>query len=106
MDELVEEPPKILNRHLQYVLAVFYLVKVKKHSGATQDFDKAKLKASVKKAGAKEEHATKVADNVASKVKEGTVTVEIRRWCITELRPLDPKAAKAYETFEKPAKKK
>ncbi|HUW48689.1 MAG TPA: ATP cone domain-containing protein [Patescibacteria group bacterium] len=53
---------------------------MKKHSGATQDFDKAKLKASVKKAGAKEEHATKVADNLASKVKEGTMTVEIRRW--------------------------
>jgi len=88
-----------------YTCGVF-LVKVKKHSGATQDFDKAKLKASVKKAGAKEEHATKVADNLASKVKEGTMTVEIRRWCITELRPLDPKAAKAYETFEKPAKKK
>jgi len=83
-----------------------FLVKVKKRSGATQDFDKAKLKASVKKAGAKDEHATKVADNLASKVKEGTMTVEIRRWCITELRPLDPKAAKAYETFEKPAKKK
>ena len=85
---------------------VFYLVKVKKRSGATQDFDKAKLKASVKKAGAKEEHATKVADNLASKVKEGTMTVEIRRWCITELRPLDTKAAEAYETFKKPAKKK
>jgi transcriptional regulator NrdR family protein len=82
------------------------LVKVKKHSGVTQDFDKAKLKASVKKAGAKEEHATKVADNLASKVREGTMTVEIRRWCITELGPLDPKAAKAYEAFEKPAKKK
>jgi transcriptional regulator NrdR family protein len=99
-------PAKILNGYLQYMLVVFYLVKVKKRSGATQDFDKAKLKASVKKAGAKEEHATKVADNLASKVKEGTMTVEIRRWCITELRPLDPKVAKAYETFEKPAKKK
>ena len=46
-------------------LRCFIWLKAKKRSGATQDFDKAKLKASVKKAGAKEEHATKVADNVA-----------------------------------------
>ena len=82
------------------------MVKVKKHSGATQDFDKAKLKASVKKAGAKDEHAAKIADKIAGKVKQGTTTVVIRRWVITELRPLDPEAAKAYETYKKPAKKK
>jgi hypothetical protein len=82
------------------------MVKVKKRSGAMQDFDKAKLKASVKKAGAKEEHATSVADKVAGKAKEGMATVEIRRLCIIELSPLDPKATKAYETFKKPAKKK
>lgn len=82
------------------------MVKVKNRSGATKDFDKAKLKASLKKAGAKEEHATKVANKVAGKAKEGITTIEIRRLCITELRPLDPKAAKAYETFKKPAWKK
>ena len=78
------------------------MVKVKKRS---EDFDKAKLKTSVKKAGAKDEHATKVADKIAGKVKEGTTTVWIRRWVIVELTPLDPKAAKAYETYKKPAKK-
>ena len=78
------------------------MVKVKKRS---EDFEKAKLKASVKKAGAKDEHATKVADNVAGKVKEGTATFEIRQWVITELTPLDAKAAKAYDTYKKPAKK-
>jgi transcriptional regulator NrdR family protein len=78
------------------------MVKVKKRS---EDFEKEKLKASVKKAGAKDEHATKVADNVAGKVKEGTETFLIRQWVITELTPLDPKAAKAYETYKKPAKK-
>jgi len=36
------------------------LAKVKKRSGVMQDFDKAKLKTSLKKAGAKEEHAMKV----------------------------------------------
>lgn len=77
------------------------LAKVKKHSGVLQEFDKAKLKASLKKAGAKEEHATKVADKVAGKVKEGTTTVEIREWCITELKPVDPKTAKAFEGYKK-----
>lgn len=78
------------------------MVKVKKRS---EDFEKAKLIASVKKAGAKDEHAKKVADNVAGKVKEGMETFLIRQWVITELTPLDPKAAKAYETYKKPEKK-
>ena len=78
------------------------MVKVKKRS---EKFDKAKLKASMKKAGAKDKHATKVADKIASKVKAGTTTVLIRRWVITELKPLDAKTAEAYTKYKKPAKK-
>jgi transcriptional regulator NrdR family protein len=78
------------------------LVKVKKRS---EYFNKAKLKASIKKAGAKDKHATKVADKIASKVKAGTATVLIRRWVITELRPLDAEAAETYMKYKKPAKK-
>jgi hypothetical protein len=66
-----------------------------------QEFDKAKLKTSMKKAGAKEEHTTKVADKVAGKVKEGTATLEIREWVITEITPLDSEAAKAYANYKK-----
>jgi transcriptional regulator NrdR family protein len=80
------------------------LVKVKKRSAVLQEFDKAKLKTSLKKAGTKEEHATKVADKVAGKVKEGTTTVEIKEWSITELKPMDSKAAKAYQGYKKPKK--
>ena len=76
------------------------LVKVKKRS---EDFNKAKLKASIMNAGAKDKHATKVADKIASKVKAGTTTVMIRRWVIIELRPLDAKAAEAYMKYKKPA---
>jgi len=79
------------------------LVKVKKRS---EDFDKEKLKASVKKAGAKEEHAAQVADKVAGKAKSGVTTVLIRRWVITELTPLDSKAAEAYKNYKKPTNKK
>ena len=82
------------------------MAKVKKRSGAMQEFDKSKLKTSLKKAGAKEEHVTKVADKIAGKTKEGTTTVEIWEWSIAELKPLDPKAAKAYEGYKKPKKKK
>lgn len=78
------------------------MVKVKKRS---EKFSKAKLKASIKKAGAKDKHATKVADKIASKVKAGTTTVLIRRWVITELKPLDAKAAEAYMKYKKPEKK-
>jgi len=82
---------------------VIVLVKVKKRS---EEFDKAKLKASLKKAGAKESHARKVAEKIAGKVKEGTKTVEIWEWAIAELKPLDPKAAKAYRTYRWKMKRK
>ena len=78
------------------------MVKVKKRS---ENFNKAKLKASIKKAGAKDAHASKVADKIAGKVKAGTATVVIRRWVITELKPLDAKAAEAYKKYKKPTKK-
>ena len=76
------------------------MVKVKKRS---ENFNKAKLKASMKKAGAKDKDATKVADKIASKVKEGMTTVQIRRWVIIELKPLDAKATEAYRKYKKPA---
>ena len=76
------------------------LVKVKKRS---ENFNKEKLKASIKKAGAKDEHATKVAEKIAGKVKAGTTTVLIRQWVITELTPLDPKAVEVYKNYKKPA---
>ena len=79
------------------------MVKVKKRS---EEFDKAKLKTSMKKAGAKEAHARKVADKIAGKVKEGTRTVRIWEWVIAELKPLDPRTAKAYRNYRKRMKKK
>ena len=79
------------------------MVKVKKRS---EEFDKAKLRTSMKKAGAKAAHARKVANKIASKVKEGTRTVRIWEWVIAELRPLDPKAARAYRTYRTRMKKK
>ena len=77
------------------------MVKVKKRS---ENFDKAKLKVSLRKAGAKVEHATKVAEAVERRAWEGITTTEIRQLAATELRRMDPKAATTYETYEKPMK--
>ena len=79
------------------------MVKVRKRS---EEFDKSKLKASLKKAGAKESHARRVADKIARKVKSGTKTVQIWEWVIAELKPLDRKAATAYRTHRSKMKKK
>jgi len=76
------------------------LVKVKKRS---EEFNKAKLKASIMNAGAEDKHATQIADKIARKVKAGTTTVSIRRWVISELKPLDAKAAETYMKYKKPA---
>ena len=78
------------------------MVRVKKRS---EKFDKAKLKTSLKKAGAKEAHARKVANKIAGKVREGTRTATIWEWVIVELRPLDRKAAEAYRTYRRRMKK-
>ena len=75
------------------------MVKVMKRS---EDFDIDKLKASLERAGAKEEHATKVSETVAHRVWEGITTAEIRRLAATELRRIDPKTATVYETYKKP----
>jgi len=82
---------------------VIVLVTVRKRS---ETFDKAKLKKSMKKAGAKEAHARKVANEIAGKVREGTKTVQIWRWVIVKLRPLDRKAAEAYRTYRTRMKRK
>jgi 2-phosphoglycerate kinase len=78
---------------------VVSLVKIKKRS---EDFSKKKLKASIAKAGATDANATKIADKIAGRVKQGTTTGMIRRWVIIELRKLDQKVAEAYETYKKP----
>ena len=74
------------------------MVRVKKRS---EEFDQAKLKASLEEAGAKEEHATRVAEAVTSRVWEGMTTDEIRQLATTELKKLDQQAATTYETFRK-----
>lgn len=78
------------------------MVSVKKRAGTMQEFDRSKLRVSLVKAGAKEEHAVKVAESIATRAREGMETAEIKRQVATELRGLDQAAAQRYETFKKP----
>ncbi|MFP3984419.1 MAG: ATP cone domain-containing protein [Candidatus Bathyarchaeia archaeon] len=75
---------------------------MKKRSGTMQEFDRAKLEASLKKAGARDEHAAKVAEKVTGRVREATTTSEIKQLAATELRRIDAPVAQKYESFIKP----
>ena len=78
------------------------MVKVNKRTRMhTEDFDWAKLKASLVKAGAKEEHATKVAETVRYAAWDGMTTAEVKRMAATELNRMDEKAATVYKTYRK-----
>lgn len=80
---------------------VLCLVNVKKRGGATQAFDQTKVRMSLVRAGAKEENAAKVAQTIATRVREGIETAEIKTMAASELRPINPEAARTYETFTK-----
>ena len=78
------------------------MVKVNKRTRRhTEDFDWAKLKASLVKAGAKEEHATQVAETVRCTAWDGMTTEEVKRLAATELRRMDEKSATVYRNYRK-----
>ena len=72
---------------------------VKKRSGMEQEFDRKKIEGSIKKAGAKEDTARRVAEGI--KHREGMATSEIRNKVIEELKRHEPEAAKRYEAHRK-----
>ena len=74
---------------------------VKKRAGHMEKFDKAKLKRSLRKAGATEELATECAEKVALRVEEGMTTAEIKQMAAKALGEIDQGAADAYLTFTK-----
>jgi ribosomal protein L40E len=76
------------------------LVKVHKRSGELEEFDMSKLEASMIKAGAGQEEATRIAATVAGSVTEGADTAQLMLRAATELRRIDPEAAERYETYK------
>lgn len=67
---------------------------VKKRSGEMQEYDRSKLEESMKRAGAKEDVARRIAERIPAA--EGLATEEIRRKVTEELRKEDPVNADAY----------
>lgn len=76
------------------------MVRVQKRSGALEEFNMSKLEASMTKAGASEENATRIAETVAGTVADGTETAQLMMRAASELRQVDPEAAARYETYK------
>lgn len=72
---------------------------VVKKNGSTEAFDKSKIAAGCRRAGASDEVANKVADAVAKKMKDGMKTSKIGEMVIAELKKLDKKTAAEFEMF-------
>jgi transcriptional regulator NrdR family protein len=72
---------------------------LKKRSGKEEEFDRKKLEQSMRKAGASENTARRIAEGVEHR--EGMATSEIRSHVIAELKRHEPEAAKRYETHRK-----
>ena len=77
------------------------MVNIKKKNGIVQEFNVDKLKNSVMKAGAPSEVADKIATEVASKVKEGTTTAEIKNMVTSALASTNATLAGAYTKYVK-----
>jgi ribosomal protein L40E len=75
------------------------LVRVEKRSGRLEEFDISKLRASLTKAGASDEQATRIAETIAGSVTEGTDTAQLMLQAASELRRADPTAAARYECY-------
>jgi len=80
------------------------MVNVKKKSGALQEFNMEKLKASITKAGAPLEVAEKVAKNVSAKIAEGTATADIRNMVVGSIKGISSAWIDAYTKYVKPSK--
>ncbi len=67
---------------------------IKKRSGEMQEFSRAKMEESMKRAGAKEEVVKKLAESI--QVQEGMATQDLRQRIGEELRKVDSSIADAY----------
>jgi len=76
------------------------MVNIKKRDGRTEEFTKGKIASACQKAGASEENASKVADEVESRVgdRAEVSSDEIGKMVIESLRKLDESAASSFET--------
>jgi len=79
------------------------MVNIEKRNGKMEQFQRVKVIVSVRKAGATEEVAQKIADEVESKVHEGMSTAKIKKLVLTMLQKQSKKAAGAFRAYRKHA---
>ena len=77
------------------------MVKIVKRDGRLEEFDKEKVYRSCLDAGAPEEIARDIAEEVAGKVREGSTTDEIRRMVLSRLSQSAPDAAEAWRFYDR-----
>ena len=77
------------------------MTNVRKRSGELQDFDPAKLEASMTNAGAKSEYAAKISERIARQISEGMATADIVTMVAMELSAYDRNAAQRYEAYSR-----
>lgn len=80
-------------------------LKVQKKGGKVEPFDRGKVLASVMRAGGTQEQSEQVTAGVESWAKSSGPEVsalDIRSKVLELLRPLNPQAADAYESYKKP----
>lgn len=76
------------------------MVNVRKRDGRIEEFTKEKIASACQKAGASEENASKVADEVESRIrdKEEVSTREIGEMVVESLRKFDESVASSFES--------
>lgn len=70
--------------------------RIRKLSGVEEEFERAKLESSLRRAGATESTARELASKLS--VREGLSTSELRSQVLSELKAVDAKAAENYES--------
>jgi len=76
------------------------MVKIIKRDGREEEFVKEKIVVSCFNAGAPLEVAREIAENVSSRVKEGTTTDEIREMVLDELERKNPEWSANYQLYD------
>ena len=79
-------------------------IRVVKMDGSLEDFDPSKIERSCVAAGATPEAAREIAEEVASRVTDGTTTREIRSMVLEELERRDPQWADNWRFYDRVVK--
>jgi len=77
------------------------MVNVEKRNGKKEQFQRVKIVVSIRKAGADEETAREISEQIERRLKEGMKTRDIRKEITRLLQKRNRKAAGAYMMYKK-----